>query len=74
MSAQWFTTHDRGLAPIERAVLGESELSVRYIGSGEWQWLVDRDGHTIAKGGANSDAAAREQAEAVAIAANSNLF
>jgi hypothetical protein len=49
-------------------------LSVRYIGGGEWQWLVDRDGRTIAKGGANSDAAAPEQAEAVAIAANSNLF
>jgi hypothetical protein len=59
--------------PIERAVLGESELSVRYIGGGEWQWLIDRDGRTIAKGSANSDADAREQAEAVAITANSNL-
>jgi hypothetical protein len=73
VSAQWFTTDDHGLVPIERAVLGESELSVRYIGGGEWQWLVDRDGRAIAEGAASSAVDAREQAEAVAIAASLNL-
>jgi hypothetical protein len=71
--AQWFTTRERNSSPIARAVLGDCELSVRYLGDGKWRWLVDKDGRVIAAGAASNAADASEQAEVMAIAANANL-
>jgi hypothetical protein len=69
---QWVCRRERGSSPIEHAALGDYELSVHYLG-GKWRWLVDKDGRAIAEGAASSAADAREQAEVVALAANSNL-
>ena len=62
----WFTQHEHGGFPIERAVLGACDLSVLYIG-GEWQWRVRRHGRDTAEGIARTALDAREQAEAVAL-------
>ena len=37
----WFTHWEHGFFPVERAVLGDCDLSVLYV-DGEWQWLVRR--------------------------------
>ena len=63
--AHWFTTHEYGSFPIERAAFGACDLSVLYVG-GEWQWPVRRDGRDVAEGAARADLEAREQAEAAA--------
>jgi hypothetical protein len=39
MIAYWFTQHEHGGFPVERAGLGSCDLSMMHIG-GEWQWLV----------------------------------
>ena len=64
--ARWFTTHEYGFYPIERAVIGSCDLSVLYV-DGEWQWLVRRHGRDTAEGMARTAVEAREQAEAVAL-------
>jgi hypothetical protein len=51
--ARWFTAHEYGFFPIERAALGACDLSVLHVG-GEWQWLVRRDGHDVAEGAARA--------------------
>jgi hypothetical protein len=42
MKAYWFTVHEQGGFPVERAALGSCELSALHIG-GEWQWLVRQE-------------------------------
>jgi len=71
--AHWFIHHEHGSSPIERAVLGDCELSVLYLGRGEWQWLVGKDGRDVAGARVRSAADARALAEAVARSAGSNL-
>jgi hypothetical protein len=63
--AYWFTRHEHGGFPTERAAFGDCDLSVIYIGSG-WSWLVRRDGADIAEGTADNLAAAQQAAEAAA--------
>ena len=64
--ARWFTAHEYGFFPIERAALGACDLSVLHVG-GEWQWLVRRNGRDAEEGAARADVEAREQAEAIAL-------
>jgi hypothetical protein len=66
MTLRWFTTYEYGSFPIERAALGDCDLSVLRIG-GQRQWLVLRDGRDVAEGAARADLEARKQAEAVAL-------
>jgi len=66
MIAQWFTQHEHGGFPIERAVLGSCDLSMLHIG-GEWQWLVRLDGRDVAEGAACTAVDAQRAAEAAAL-------
>jgi hypothetical protein len=68
--AYWFTHREAGGFPVERAVLGDCDLSVLHVG-GEWQWLVRREGRDVAEGAARSADDALHQAEAVAFARRS---
>jgi hypothetical protein len=61
----WFTQHEAGL-PVERAVLGNCNLSLLHIG-GEWQWLARCDGRDVAEGAARTADDAQRQAEAMAL-------
>ena len=63
--AHWFTDYDGGGFPVEKAVIGDCDLSVAYIG-GEWQWLVKCRGREVAEGAARGYLAARRDAESVA--------
>ena len=49
MKACWFTVHEQGGFPVERAALGSCDLSMLHI-AGEWQWLVRQDGRDMAEG------------------------
>ena len=62
----WFTQHEFGGFPFERAVIGSCDLSVLHVG-GKWQWLVQREGGDIAEGAARAALDARRQAETVAL-------
>jgi hypothetical protein len=62
----WFTQHERGGFPVEKAALGSCDLSMMHIG-GEWQWLVRRAGRDVAEGASRAAADAQRQAEAVAL-------
>jgi hypothetical protein len=64
--AYWFTQHEEGGFPIERAALGSCDLSVLHVG-GEWQWLVRQAGRDVAEGAARADLDARRQAEDVGL-------
>jgi len=66
MKACWFTVHEQGGFPVERAALGSCDLSMLHI-AGEWQWLVRQDGRDMAEGAASSADDARREAEAVAL-------
>jgi hypothetical protein len=63
--AHWFTDYDRSGFPIEKATIGDCDLSVAHVG-GEWQWLVKCHGREVAEGGARGYLAARQDAENVA--------
>ena len=63
--AQWFTQHERGGFPVEKAAVGGCDLSALYVG-GEWQWLVRQAGRDVAEGAARSAADAKGQAENLA--------
>jgi hypothetical protein len=65
-TAQWFTQHELGGFPVERAALGSCDLSVLRIGT-EWQWLVRQAGRDMAEGAACTAVDARRAAEAVAL-------
>jgi hypothetical protein len=66
MKAYWFTDHEQGGFPLERAALGSCDLSVLHI-AGEWQWLVKQEGRDMAEGASSSCDDARREAEAVAL-------
>jgi hypothetical protein len=66
MKACWFTSHEQGGFPVERAALGSCDLSVLHI-AGEWQWLVRQDGRDIGEGAALSADDAKLEAETVAL-------
>jgi hypothetical protein len=61
----WFTTDEAGGVPVERAALGDCDLSIMRIGD-TWRWFVSLSGRDVAKGSAGSAADARRQAETVA--------
>jgi hypothetical protein len=65
--AQWFTQHEHGGLPIERAALGSCDLSVLHVG-GQWQWLVQEAGRDVAEGAARTADDARREAIAAAVA------
>jgi hypothetical protein len=64
--AHWFTQHEQGGFPIERATLGSCDLSILHIG-GEWQWLVRQHGRDVAEGATPAAADAKREAEAMAL-------
>jgi hypothetical protein len=66
MKAYWFTSHEQGGFPVERAALGSCDLSVLHI-AGEWQWLVRHDGRDVAEGKAGAAADAKREAEAATL-------
>jgi hypothetical protein len=66
IKAYWFTVHEQGGFPIERAALGSCELSVMHI-AGEWQWLVRQDGRDVAEGAAPLLTMAKLEAETGAL-------
>ena len=66
MKAYWFTVHEQGGFPVERATLGSCDLSVLHIAE-EWQWLVRQDGRDVKEGVAPSADDAKLEAEAVAV-------
>jgi hypothetical protein len=64
--AHWFTQHEQGGFPVERAVVGPCDLSVLRIGD-QWQWLVRREGRDVAEGASPAASDARRETEAVAL-------
>jgi hypothetical protein len=66
LQAKWFTQHERGGFPVERAALGSCDLSVLHVGR-EWQWLVRQAGRDVAEGAAPAVADAQRQAEEAAL-------
>ena len=66
-TAHWFTQHERGGFPIEKAALGSCDLSILHVG-GEWQWLVRQAGRDVAEGAARTADDARREAIAAAVA------
>jgi hypothetical protein len=66
MKAHWFTVHEQGGFPVERAALGSCDLSVLHI-AGVWQWLVRQDGRDVREGAASSCDGAKLEAETVAV-------
>jgi hypothetical protein len=64
-TAYWFTQHESGGFPIEKAALGSCDLSVLHVG-GNWKWLVRLGGDDVAEGKARAESDAKRQAEAVA--------
>jgi hypothetical protein len=66
MKACWFTVHEQGGFPVERAALGSCDLSMLHI-AGEWQWLVRQDGRDMAEGASSIADDARREAEATAL-------
>ena len=55
-TAQWFTQHEHGGFPIERAALWSCDLSIPHVG-GEWQWLFRQAGRDVAEGVARTASA-----------------
>jgi hypothetical protein len=66
LQAKWFTHHENGGFPVERAALSSCDLSVLHI-AGEWQWLVRQDGRDMGEGAAPSADDAKLEAETVAL-------
>jgi hypothetical protein len=66
LQAHWFTQHEQGGFPVERAALGSCDLSVLHVG-GEWQWLVRQAGRDVSEGTARAAVDAQRQAEEVAL-------
>lgn len=66
MLAHWFTQHEQGGFPVERAALGSCDLSMIHI-AGEWQWLVQQHGRDVAEGAATIADEAKRQAEEAAL-------
>ena len=64
--AYWFKHKERGVRPVERAVLGDCDLSVLHVGR-KWQWFVRQAGRDVARGAARALADAQRQAEAEAL-------
>jgi hypothetical protein len=64
--ARWFTQHEFGGFPVERAALGACDLSVLHVG-GEWQWLVRQAGRDLAEGAARGCIDAMRATETVAL-------
>ena len=62
----WFTHHEEGGFPVQKAALGSCDLSMMHIG-GEWQWLVRQEGRDVAEGAAPAADEAQRQAEAAAL-------
>ena len=62
----WSMHFEHGSFPIERAALGDCDLSVLHVG-GEWQWLVRQGGRDLAEGAARTMLDAQREAEAVAL-------
>ena len=65
--AYWFTEHEDGGFPVEKAALGSCALPVLHVG-GEWQWLVRQAGRDIAEGAAPGLIEAKQDTETVALA------
>jgi len=63
--AYLFDHREAGGFPVQRAAVGDCDLSVVHVG-GEWQWLIRCAGRDIAEGAARSDDDAQRQAEAAA--------
>ena len=66
MLAHWFTQHEQGGFPIEKAALGSCDLSVLHVG-GNWEWLVRQDDRDVAEGTPRRLVDAKRQAETVAV-------
>jgi hypothetical protein len=66
LQAKWFTQHEHGGFPVERAALGSCDLSVLHVG-GEWQWLVREAGRDVGEGTARAVVDAQRQAEEAAL-------
>ena len=64
--AHWFTQHEFGGFPVERAALGSCDLSALHVG-GEWQWLVRQADRDIDEEMARSAVEAKQEAESVAL-------
>jgi hypothetical protein len=64
--AHWFTQHEAGRFPVEKAALGSCDLSVLDVG-GERQWLVRRDGRDVPEGTAQAAVDAKQEAKSVAL-------
>ena len=62
-TAHWFTQHEEGGFPVEKAALGSWVLHV----GGDWEWLVRQAGRDIAEGTARAAVDAKQEAEAVAL-------
>ena len=57
---------EHGGFPVEKAALGDCDLSMLYVG-GEWEWLVRQAGCDVAEGAARSAVDARRPAEVVTL-------
>jgi hypothetical protein len=61
--AYWFEHRETGGFPVQRAAIGECDLSVLRVGEEDYHWLVRREGRDVAEGVARSAAEAQRQAE-----------
>jgi hypothetical protein len=64
--AHWFTQHEHGGFPVEKAALGSCDLSVLHV-DGNWEWLVRQVGRDVAEGTARAAVDAKEEAERIAL-------
>ena len=64
--AYWFTEHEDGGFPVEKAAPGSCDLWVLHVG-GEWQWLVRHAGRDVAEGAARGLVDTKNAAESMAL-------
>lgn len=62
-AAHWFTHTEVGGFPVEKAAIGDCDLSVLHVG-GDWEWLVRLAGRDVVEGTARRLVDAKRQAEA----------
>ena len=62
----WFTEHEDGGFPVEKAAIGSCDLSGLHVG-GEWQRLVRHAGRDVAEGAARGLVDTKNATESMAL-------
>ena len=67
IQACWFEHKEQGGFPLQRATVGDCDLSVLPLGLRRWSWLMRRAGVALAEGEAYSLVASQEAATEAAV-------